>query len=71
MFPVASQRNIYDFTFVYHLLIQANSYEDLGRWLGLLLVETGSQTTPETLHYDYVDVEKIANIINAVRHSYM
>uniref|UniRef100_A0A670XWG0 Actin filament-associated protein 1-like 1 n=1 Tax=Pseudonaja textilis TaxID=8673 RepID=A0A670XWG0_PSETE len=51
--------------------LEANSYEDLGRWLGLLLVETGSQTTPETLHYDYVDVEKIANIINAVRHSYI
>ncbi|KAF7249273.1 Actin filament-associated protein 1-like 1 [Varanus komodoensis] len=51
--------------------LEANSYEDLGRWLGLLLVETGSQTTPEALHYDYVDVEKIANIINAVRHSYM
>ncbi|KAL7989236.1 hypothetical protein Chor_011902 [Crotalus horridus] len=51
--------------------LEANSYEDLGRWLGLLLVETGSKTTPEALHYDYVDVEKIANIINAVRHSYM
>ncbi|KAH0629703.1 hypothetical protein JD844_011981 [Phrynosoma platyrhinos] len=50
---------------------EASSYEDLGRWLGLLLVETGSQTTPEALHYDYVDVEKIANIINAVRHSYI
>ncbi|XP_054834403.1 actin filament-associated protein 1-like 1 [Eublepharis macularius] len=51
--------------------LEASSYEDLGRWLGLLLVETGSQTTPEALHYDYVDVEKIANIINAVRHSYL
>ncbi|XP_053232560.1 actin filament-associated protein 1-like 1 isoform X1 [Podarcis raffonei] len=51
--------------------LEASSYEDLGRWLGLLLVETGSQTAPEALHYDYVDVEKIANIINAVRHSYM
>ncbi|KAK9406645.1 actin filament-associated protein 1-like 1 [Crotalus adamanteus] len=51
--------------------LEANSYEDLGRWLGLLLVETGSKTTPEALHYDYVDVEKIANIINAVRYSYM
>ncbi|KAG8128726.1 hypothetical protein E2320_015576 [Naja naja] len=57
--------------FAFRIFAMEKNYEDLGRWLGLLLVETGSQTTPETLHYDYVDVEKIANIINAVRHSYM
>uniref|UniRef100_A0A8C6Z2F7 Actin filament-associated protein 1-like 1 n=1 Tax=Nothoprocta perdicaria TaxID=30464 RepID=A0A8C6Z2F7_NOTPE len=45
--------------------------EDLGRWLGLLLVETGSATAPEALHYDYVDVETIATIVTAVRHSYL
>lgn len=52
-------------------LLQASCSEDLGRWLGLLLVETGSQTAPEALHYDYVDVETIANIVTAVRHSYL
>ena len=51
--------------------LQASCSEDLGRWLGLLLVETGSQTAPEALHYDYVDVEMIANIVTAVRHSYL
>uniref|UniRef100_A0A674JK89 Actin filament-associated protein 1-like 1 n=1 Tax=Terrapene triunguis TaxID=2587831 RepID=A0A674JK89_9SAUR len=51
--------------------LEANCSEDLGRWLGLLLVETGSQKTPEALHYDYVDVETIANIVTAVRHSYL
>uniref|UniRef100_A0A8B9FCA9 Actin filament-associated protein 1-like 1 n=1 Tax=Amazona collaria TaxID=241587 RepID=A0A8B9FCA9_9PSIT len=51
--------------------LEASCSEDLGRWLGLLLVETGSQTAPEALHYDYVDVETIANIVTAVRHSYL
>lgn len=52
-------------------VLQASCSEELGRWLGLLLVETGSQTAPEALHYDYVDVETIANIVTAVRHSYL
>uniref|UniRef100_A0A8C0BP66 Actin filament-associated protein 1-like 1 n=1 Tax=Buteo japonicus TaxID=224669 RepID=A0A8C0BP66_9AVES len=51
--------------------LEASCSEDLGRWLGLLLVETGSRTAPEALHYDYVDVETIANIVTAVRHSYL
>ncbi|XP_057238927.1 actin filament-associated protein 1-like 1 [Malurus melanocephalus] len=51
--------------------LEASCSEDLGRWLGLLLVETGSKTAPEALHYDYVDVETIANIVTAVRHSYL
>ncbi|NWW08715.1 AF1L1 protein, partial [Oreocharis arfaki] len=51
--------------------LEASCSEDLGRWLGLLLVETGSHTAPEALHYDYVDVETIANIVTAVRHSYL
>ncbi|NXA46292.1 AF1L1 protein, partial [Nothocercus julius] len=51
--------------------LEASCLEDLGRWLGLLLVETGSATAPEALHYDYVDVETIATIVTAVRHSYL
>ncbi|KAJ1126698.1 hypothetical protein NDU88_005104 [Pleurodeles waltl] len=48
-----------------------SSSEEMGRWLGLLLAETGAQTVPEALHYDYVDVETIANIVTAVRHSFL
>ncbi|XP_069052094.1 actin filament-associated protein 1-like 1 isoform X2 [Lepisosteus oculatus] len=51
--------------------LEANCSEDMGRWLGLLLAETGSSTDPESLHYDYVDVETIANIVDAVRHSFL
>lgn len=51
-------------------VLEASSSEEMGRWLGLLLAETGSTTKPEALHYDYVDVETIANIVDAVRHSF-
>ncbi|XP_051514639.1 actin filament-associated protein 1-like 1 isoform X3 [Myxocyprinus asiaticus] len=51
--------------------LEASCSEDLGRWLGVLLAETGSSADPESLHYDYVDVEMIANIRTAARHSYL
>ncbi|KAI4819417.1 hypothetical protein KUCAC02_004664 [Chaenocephalus aceratus] len=51
--------------------LEASSSEELGRWLGVLLAETGSSTDPESLHYDYVDVETIANIRDAARHSFL
>ncbi|XP_038651435.1 actin filament-associated protein 1-like 1 isoform X4 [Scyliorhinus canicula] len=51
-------------------VLETSSSEEMGRWLGLLLAETGSTTQPEALHYDYVDVETIANIVDAVRHSF-
>uniref|UniRef100_H2T113 Actin filament-associated protein 1-like 1 n=1 Tax=Takifugu rubripes TaxID=31033 RepID=H2T113_TAKRU len=51
--------------------LEASSSEDLGRWLGVLLAETGSAADPESLHYDCVDVETIANIRDAVRHSFL
>ncbi|XP_070692735.1 actin filament-associated protein 1-like 1 [Pempheris klunzingeri] len=51
--------------------LEASSSEELGRWLGVLLAETGSATDPESLHYDYVDVETIANICDAARHSFL
>jgi len=50
---------------------QAGSSEELGRWLGVLLAETGCAADPESLHYDYVDVETIANIRDAARHSFL
>ncbi|XP_057706360.1 actin filament-associated protein 1-like 1 isoform X3 [Corythoichthys intestinalis] len=51
--------------------LEAANSEDLGRWLGVLLAETGSATDPESLHYDCVDLETIANIRNAARHSFL
>ncbi|XP_075457078.1 actin filament-associated protein 1-like 1 isoform X2 [Ascaphus truei] len=51
--------------------LEASCSEEMGRWLGLLLAQTGSKTKPEALHYDYVDVEMIANIVTAVRHSFL
>ncbi|KAK6298079.1 hypothetical protein J4Q44_G00311340 [Coregonus suidteri] len=51
--------------------LAACSSEELGRWLGVLLAETGTATDPESLHYDYVDVETIANIQDAARHSFL
>ncbi|XP_037531318.1 actin filament-associated protein 1-like 1 isoform X5 [Nematolebias whitei] len=51
--------------------LEASSSEELGRWLGVLLAETGSFADPESLHYDYVDVETIANIRDAARNSFL
>uniref|UniRef100_H3A751 Actin filament-associated protein 1-like 1 n=1 Tax=Latimeria chalumnae TaxID=7897 RepID=H3A751_LATCH len=52
-------------------VLEANSSEEMGQWLGLLLAATGTNADPEALHYDYVDVETIANIVDAVRHSFL
>ncbi|KAM6977882.1 actin filament-associated protein 1-like 1 [Aplochiton taeniatus] len=51
--------------------LEAGSSVELGRWLGVLLAETGTTDDPESLHYDYVDVETIANIRDAARHSFL
>ncbi|KAG9346783.1 hypothetical protein JZ751_007102 [Albula glossodonta] len=51
--------------------LEASCSEDMGRWLGVLLAETGCAADPESLHYDYVDVETIANIRDAARHSFL
>ncbi|KAM8848968.1 actin filament-associated protein 1-like 1 isoform 3-T3 [Synchiropus picturatus] len=51
--------------------LEASSSDDLGKWLGVLLAEAGSATGPESLHYDYVDVDTIANIRDAARHSFL
>ncbi|XP_042548111.1 actin filament-associated protein 1-like 1 [Dipodomys spectabilis] len=52
-------------------ILEANCSEDMGRWLGLLLVEMGSRVTPEALHYDYVDVETLTSIVSAGRNSFL
>ncbi|XP_023677064.1 actin filament-associated protein 1-like 1 isoform X2 [Paramormyrops kingsleyae] len=51
--------------------LEASCSEEMGRWLGILLAGTGCSTDPESLHYDYVDVETIANIRDAARHSFL
>ncbi|XP_030621644.1 actin filament-associated protein 1-like 1 [Chanos chanos] len=51
--------------------LEASCSEEMGRWLGVLLAEMGSSADPESLHYDYVDVETIANIRTAARHSFL
>ncbi|MCI4379905.1 hypothetical protein PGIGA_G00233830 [Pangasianodon gigas] len=51
--------------------LEASCSEEMGRWLGVLLAETGSSADPECLHYDYVDVETIANIRTAARYSFL
>ncbi|KAM5300619.1 actin filament-associated protein 1-like 1 [Glossophaga mutica] len=52
-------------------ILEASCSEEMGRWLGLLLVETGSKVTPEALHYDYVDVETLTSIVSAGRNSFL
>uniref|UniRef100_A0A9J7ZJY0 Actin filament-associated protein 1-like 1 n=2 Tax=Cyprinus carpio TaxID=7962 RepID=A0A9J7ZJY0_CYPCA len=42
--------------------LEASCSVEMGRWLGVLLAEAGSATTPEALHYDYVDVDTISSI---------
>ncbi|KAF3836819.1 hypothetical protein F7725_004283 [Dissostichus mawsoni] len=49
-------------------VLEATSSEEMGRWLGILLAETGSTTDPATLHYDYIDVETTANVIQLAKH---
>ncbi|XP_053505049.1 actin filament-associated protein 1-like 1b isoform X1 [Ictalurus furcatus] len=51
--------------------LEASCSEEMGRWLGVLLAEAGCATTPEALHYDYVDVDTISSIRSAARHSFL
>nr|XP_046237167.1 actin filament-associated protein 1 isoform X2 [Scatophagus argus] len=51
-------------------VLEASSSEVMGRWLGVLLAETGSSTDPATLHYDYIDVETTANVIQLAKQSF-
>ncbi|KAM9678600.1 actin filament-associated protein 1 [Trichechus inunguis] len=51
-------------------VLEASSSEDMGRWVGILLAETGSSTQPEALHYDYIDVETSANVIQTAKQTF-
>ncbi|KAM9238261.1 actin filament-associated protein 1 [Dugong dugon] len=51
-------------------VLEASSSEDMGRWVGILLAETGSSMQPEALHYDYIDVETSANVIQTAKQTF-
>ncbi|XP_043918743.1 actin filament-associated protein 1 isoform X1 [Protopterus annectens] len=51
-------------------VLEALSSEDMGRWLGIILAETGSSADPGALHYDYIDVEMTANVIQTAKQSF-
>ncbi|XP_072262594.1 actin filament-associated protein 1 isoform X3 [Pyxicephalus adspersus] len=51
-------------------VLEATSSEDMGRWIGILLAETGSSTDPGALHYDYIDVDTTANVIQTAKQSF-
>ncbi|KAJ8266777.1 hypothetical protein GJAV_G00134590 [Gymnothorax javanicus] len=53
------------------LALEASCSQEMGRWLGVLLAESGCAADPEALHYDYVDVDTIANIRDAARNSFL
>ncbi|XP_051902997.1 actin filament-associated protein 1-like 1 [Hippocampus zosterae] len=51
--------------------LEAGCSQSLGRWLGVLLAETGGGPLPEELHYDYVDVDTLTDIRHAARRSFL
>ncbi|MGH0165750.1 UNVERIFIED_CONTAM: hypothetical protein FKN15_049340 [Acipenser sinensis] len=51
-------------------VLEASSSEWMGRWLGVLLAESGSSTDPAALHYDYIDVETTANVVQLAKQSF-
>ncbi|XP_058033972.1 actin filament-associated protein 1 isoform X3 [Ahaetulla prasina] len=51
-------------------VLEASSSEDMGRWIGILLAESGSSADPGTLHYDYIDVDVSASVIQAAKQTF-
>uniref|UniRef100_A0A8C5LY76 Actin filament-associated protein 1 n=1 Tax=Leptobrachium leishanense TaxID=445787 RepID=A0A8C5LY76_9ANUR len=51
-------------------VLEASSSDNMGRWIGILLAETGSSTDPGALHYDYIDVDTTANVIQTAKQSF-
>ncbi|XP_063780044.1 actin filament-associated protein 1 isoform X2 [Pseudophryne corroboree] len=51
-------------------VLEASSSENMGRWIGILLAETGSSTDPGALHYDYIDVDTTANVIQTAKQTF-
>ncbi|XP_042193915.1 actin filament-associated protein 1 isoform X2 [Callorhinchus milii] len=48
-------------------VLESSSAEEMGRWLGVLLAESGTSTAPEALHYDYIDVETTSSVIQTAK----
>ncbi|XP_048843601.1 actin filament-associated protein 1-like 2 isoform X2 [Brienomyrus brachyistius] len=71
--PDPSPDHLYSFTIQQDgeqlATLEAKSSADMGHWLGLLLSQTGSKTSPEDLTYDYVDSDRISCIVNAAKTS--
>ncbi|XP_038614206.1 actin filament-associated protein 1-like 2 isoform X2 [Tachyglossus aculeatus] len=51
--------------------LEAKSSEEMGHWLGLLLSESGSKTSPEEFTYDYVDADRVSCIVSAAKNSFL
>ncbi|XP_044298829.1 actin filament-associated protein 1 isoform X2 [Varanus komodoensis] len=51
-------------------VLEASSSEDMGRWIGILLAESGSSADPGMLHYDYIDVHVTASVIQAAKQTF-
>ncbi|XP_010219161.1 PREDICTED: actin filament-associated protein 1-like 2, partial [Tinamus guttatus] len=51
--------------------LEAKSSEEMGHWLGLLLLESGSKTDPEEFTYDYVDADRVSCIVSAAKNSFL
>ncbi|KAM4636448.1 actin filament-associated protein 1-like 2 isoform 2-T2 [Discoglossus pictus] len=72
--PQPSAEHLYSFRILHDgeelATLEAKSSEDMGHWLGLLLLESGSKTDPEEFNYDYVDADRVSCIVSAAKNSY-
>uniref|UniRef100_A0A3B3TDN9 Actin filament-associated protein 1-like 1 n=1 Tax=Paramormyrops kingsleyae TaxID=1676925 RepID=A0A3B3TDN9_9TELE len=53
------------------ITLEACSCEDMGRWLGLLMAETGCGADLDALRYEYVDLEAVSSVRDAARRSFL
>nr|XP_019580759.1 PREDICTED: actin filament-associated protein 1-like 2 isoform X2 [Rhinolophus sinicus] len=71
--PDPSPDHLYSFRILHNgeelAKLEAKSSEEMGHWLGLLLLESGSKTDPEEFTYDYVDADRVSCIVNAAKTS--
>ncbi|KAM6184774.1 actin filament-associated protein 1-like 2 [Rhynchocyon petersi] len=71
--PDPSPEHLYSFRILHNgeelVKLEAKSSEEMGHWLGLLLLESGSKTDPEEFTYDYVDADRVSCIVNAAKTS--